>query len=86
MKQNTKINKGVIIIMKAIINNKMYDTTTSTVLYTGATETLWKTENGSYFKITPLGLEPMTEDETKAYLGVKDADAYIKEFGEVELA
>ena len=72
--------------MKAIINNKMYDTTTSSTLYTGATETLWKTENGAYFIITPLGLKPMTKDEVKEYLGVKDADAYIKEFGEVELA
>lgn len=72
--------------MKAIINNLMYDTTISTVLYTGATETLWKTENGSYFRISPSGFEPMTIDETKAYLGVKDADAYIKEFGAVESA
>lgn len=72
--------------MKAIINNKMYDTITSTVLYTGATETLWKTENKSYFRVTPNGIIPMTEDETKEYLGVRDADAYIKEFGAVESA
>ena len=72
--------------MKAIINNLMYDTTTSTVLYTGAYETLWKTENKSYFRVTPEGIIPMTEDEAKEYLGVKDADAYIKEFGSVESA
>lgn len=72
--------------MKAIINNKMYDTTTSITLYTGASETLWKTENGSYFRISPMGIEPMTIDEVKVYLGIKDTDMYIKEFGEVELA
>lgn len=72
--------------MKAIINNKMYDTTTSTVLYTGATETMWKTEHKSYFRVTPEGIKPMTIDEAKAYLGIKDADAYIKEFGSVESA
>lgn len=72
--------------MKAIINNKLYDTTTSITLYTGATETLWKTENKSYFRVTPEGIIPMTIDETKEYLGVRDADAYIKEFGAVEFA
>lgn len=72
--------------MKAIINNKMYDTTTSECLYSGTSETLWKTENKSYFRATPEGIIPMTEDEAKEYLGVKDADAYIKEFGSVESA
>lgn len=72
--------------MKAIINNLMYDTTTSTVLYTGASESLYKTENKSYFRVTPEGIIPMKEDEVKEYLGVKDADAYIKEFGAVESA
>lgn len=64
----------------------MYDTTTSITLYTGASETLWKTENGSYFRISPMGIEPMAIDEVKVYLGIKDTDVYIKEFGEVELA
>ena len=72
--------------MKAIINNKLYDTTTSTIIYTGASESLYKTENKSYFRVTPEGIIPMTEDETKEYLGVKDADAYIKIFGKVESA
>ena len=47
---------------------------------------LWKTENKSYFRVTPEGIIPMTIDETKEYLGVRDADAYIKEFGAVEFA
>ena len=72
--------------MKAIINNKLYDTTTSTIIYTGASESLYKTENKSYFRVTPEGIIPMTIDETKEYLGVRDADAYIKEFGAVEFA
>ena len=72
--------------MKVIINNKMYDTTTSTTLFTGANETLWKTEKGAYFKVSSRGIEAMTADETKEYLGVRDADAYIKEFGSVESA
>ena len=72
--------------MKAIINNLLYDTTTSTMLYSGAGESLWKTENGSYFKAVNDIIVPQTEDEVKKYLGMKDADMYIKEFGEVELA
>lgn len=72
--------------MKAIINGKLYNTTTSTMLYSGAGESLWKTENGSYFKIVMDIIVPQTEEEAKEYLGMKDADMYIKEFGEVELA
>ena len=72
--------------MKAIINNLMYDTTTSSVIYAGGTEALFKTENGAYFKTSHSGITPMTEDEAKAWLGVIDADAYIKEFGSVESA
>ena len=72
--------------MKAIINNLMYDTTTSSVIYAGGTETLFKTQNGTYFKTSHDGITPMAEAETKAWLGVIDADAYIKEFGSVESA
>lgn len=72
--------------MKAIINSKLYDTTASSVIYAGGTEALFKTENRTYFKTSHNGITPMTEEEAKAWLGVIDADAYIKEFGEVELA
>ena len=72
--------------MKAIINNLMYDTTTSSVIFAGGTEALFKTENGAYFKTSHNGIAPMTEEEAKAWLGVIDADAYIKEFGSVESA
>ena len=72
--------------MKAIINSKLYDTTTSSVIYAGGTEALFKTENGAYFKTSSTGITPMTEDEVKEWLGVIDADTYIKEFGTVESA
>ena len=72
--------------MKAIINSKLYDTTTSAVIYAGGTEALFKTENGAYFKTSNSGITPMTEDEVKEWLGVIDADTYIKEFGIVESA
>lgn len=72
--------------MKAIINNKLYDTTTSAVIYAGGTEALFKTENGAYFKTSNNGITPMSEDEAKEWLGVIDADTYIKEFGTVESA
>ena len=72
--------------MKVIINNLMYDTSTSTALYVNGADVLYKTENGAYFLKKGTEIVPMTEDETKEYLGVNDADVYIKEFGEVELA
>lgn len=72
--------------MKAIINNLLYDTTTASVLYVGQTEALYKTGNGAYFKTTPDGVTPLDVDEVKEYLGLKDADSYIKEFGTVESA
>nr|DAO25478.1 MAG TPA: cyanase [Caudoviricetes sp.] len=62
--------------MKAIINEKMYDTTASSVIFADGTEALFKTKNGAYFKTSVDG----------KWLGVVDADAYIKEFGTVESA
>lgn len=72
--------------MKAIINSKLYDTTTSSVIFADGTETLFKTQNGAYFRTSSEGIEPMTEEDAKEYLGIHDADVYIKEFGTVELA
>lgn len=72
--------------MKAIINNKLYDTTTSAVIYAGGTEALFKTENDAYFKTSNSGITPMTDEQAKEWLGVIDADTYIKEFGTVESA
>ena len=72
--------------MKAIINEKMYDTTTSEVIYVGDIEALYKTQNGAYFRTSSYGIEPMGIEEVKEYLGIKDVDAYIKEFGSVDIA
>ena len=72
--------------MKAIINEKLYDTTTSKVIYIGDIEALYKTQNGAYFRTSSYGIEPMGIEEVKEYLGIKDVDAYVKEFGSVDIA
>ena len=72
--------------MKAIIKEKLYDTTTSKVIYVGDMEALYKTQNGAYFMTSSYGIEPMGIEEVKEYLGIKDVDAYIKEFGSVDIA
>ena len=72
--------------MKAIINEKLYDTTTSKVIYVGDMEALYKTQNGTYFITSNEGIQPMEIEEVKKYLGIKDVDAYIKEFGSVDIA
>ena len=72
--------------MKAIINEKLYDTTSSKVIYVGDIEALYKTQNGAYFRTSSYGIEPMGIEEVKEYLGIKDVDAYIKEFGSVDIA
>ena len=72
--------------MKAIINEKLYDTTSSKVIYVGDMEALYKTQNEAYFRTSSYGIEPMGIEEVKKYLGIKDVDAYIKEFGSVDIA
>ena len=72
--------------MKAIINEKLYDTTTSKVIYVGDIEALYKTQNGTYFSTSSEGIQPMEIEEVKKYLGIKDVDAYVKEFGSVDIA
>ena len=72
--------------MKAIINEKLYDTTSSKVIYVGDMDALYKTQNGAYFRTSSYGIEPMGIEEVKEYLGIKDVDAYVKEFGSVDIA
>lgn len=72
--------------MKAIIENKLYDTSTATALYADGNEAFFKAPNGAYFKTGSEGIIPIPEDEMKRILGIYDADLYIKEFGEVEEA
>lgn len=49
-------------------------------------EALYKTKNGAYFRTSSGGIQPMEVEEVKEYLGIKDVDAYIKEFGSVDIA
>lgn len=72
--------------MKAIINGLLYDTVASTVLYSDGMVCLMKTQKGSYFKTDLDGIIPMSIDETKEFLGIKDVNVYISEFGEVSPA
>ena len=72
--------------MKAIINEKLYDTTTSEVVYIVDMEALYKNQNGAYFRTSSEGIQPMGIEGVKEYLGIKDVDAYIKEFGSVDIA
>ena len=49
-------------------------------------EALYKTQNGTYFRTYSEGIQPMEIEEVKKYLGIKDVNAYIKEFGSVDIA
>lgn len=49
-------------------------------------EAVYKTKNGTYFKTSSDGIQPMEIEAVKEYLGIKDVDAYIKEFGSVDIA
>lgn len=69
--------------MRAIINGILYDTAISSVLYSNGSQCLFKTYDGLYFKTSELGLNPLSIDETKEYLGINDVDVYIKEFGSI---
>lgn len=75
--------------MKKVINELLYDTEESELLYTDtATDRkLYRTRKGNYFLAYPVGaITPKTEEETRVYLGSKDADAYIRVFGMPEEA
>ena len=49
-------------------------------------EALYKTQNGTCFITYSEGIQPMEIEEVKKYLGIKDVDAYVKEFGSVDIA
>lgn len=72
--------------MKAIIENKLYDTSTATIIYAGGSDALYRTKNNAYFRNSSGEIIPMTEEEAKEWLGMVDADTYIQEFGKVEEA
>lgn len=75
--------------MKKIIDGKMYDTSTSDVIYINEMNgrKLFRTKKGNYFLMYANGeVVPKTEDEIKEFLGVNDTNKYIELFGEVEEA
>jgi hypothetical protein len=75
--------------MKKVVNGKLYDTDKSQKLFTDpmTKRIIYRTEKGSYFILYPnKELVPKTEDEIKEYIGLHDADLYIRLFGEVEEA
>lgn len=75
--------------MRKIVDNILYDTDNAELIYTDVSNNrrLWKTHKGNYFIAYPNGtIQPKSEKDVKAYLGDKDADAYIREFGKPEEA
>ena len=78
--------------MKKIINGKLYDTDTAErvyeELYLNKRRTLYLTTKGSWFLFYHAKKEivPKTDAEVMEYLGERDADLYIKYFGDVEEA
>ena len=74
--------------MKAIINNKLYDTETAEVVISRCDFVIYKTLKGAYFKHNLVTAEVtiLTKEAVKRILGRLDPDEYIKRFGEVEEA
>lgn len=75
--------------MKQIINNLLYDTDTSDLIYTDSVRKrkLYRTKNGNFFTFFNNGeIVPKSEQAAKEYLGKFDIDAYIKVFGKPDEA
>lgn len=75
--------------MKRIINNLLYDTGVSELIYTeeGVNRQLYKTPNGNFFTLYPTGeIRPKSVDDTKDYLGRYDVNKYVELFGEPQEA
>lgn len=75
--------------MRRIVDNKMYDTDTATLLYYDADtkRCFYQTQNGTFFTLYPNGeIVPRAEKYAKQYLGERDVDMYIEIFGNVEEA
>lgn len=71
--------------MKQIINDLLYDTEKSTLIYTekDTKRRLFQTPNNHFFMCYISGeIVPKSESETKDYLGERDIDKYIEIFGE----
>lgn len=75
--------------MKGIIENLLYDTETSTLIYAeeDTKRKLYKTPNSNYFTLYATGeIKPKTLNAVKDYLGRYDVEKYIELFGEPEEA
>ena len=71
--------------MKKIINNLLYDTDSSELIYADESKgrRWYKTQNNSYFVLYGTGeIAPKTEESVRDYLGKNDVDKYIELFGE----
>lgn len=76
--------------MVKIVNGLKYDTSKSDVIYEDKTRnrTYYMTKAGRFFVVynKTQKLEPMSEDEMKAFLAENDPEKYEELFGEVEEA
>lgn len=70
---------------RQVINNLLYDTSNSSVVYKEADtkKILWQNNNtGTFFFSYPDGhIEPITRESAKQYLGLIDVQVYINIFG-----
>lgn len=75
--------------MKKIINNLLYDTELSELIYHDEVKNRrwYRTPNGNYFVFYATGeITPKTEESVKEYLGRNNVDKYIELFGEPQEA
>lgn len=75
--------------MRKIVKGVLFDTDTSKLLYTDVEKDrfLYKAKNGTYFMLYSNGeIVVKTKESTMDYLGERDIDAYIAEFGEPQEA
>lgn len=71
--------------MKRVVNDLLYDTETSDLLYieVDTQRKLYRTPKGHFFTFYKNGeIIPKSEEDTKDYLGRVDVDTYIKVFGQ----
>ena len=73
---------------RQVINNKLYDTDKAKLIYTETESSnrrqLWqmKSTQTFFFTFGNGSIEPISEEQAKAYLGLVDVSVYIEVFGE----
>jgi hypothetical protein len=72
--------------MRKVINNLLYDTAKSTLVYkeSDTKKQLWQVNSTQSFFFTYADgkIEPITKEAAKEYLGLVDVQVYIQMFGE----